>query len=110
MPDNPGRSALLHAVTLAIGDPGSVVGPRESGDESVPDWRARAVLEAVRPFLAGIDEADRPHVEEARRLLAAFAEGSLPASAFGTERVLYDCGRTLLGVLDKIAPNGEAGD
>lgn len=106
----PVATALLHAVIGAVGDPGSIVrrgdfgtGPR---DESVPDWKARAVLEAVRPFVAVLDDSDRPHVEEARRILAAFGEGRpLPAPAsYGRLRALYDAGRTLLGILDKIAP------
>lgn len=96
---------LLHAVTLAIGDPGSAASRGDS--ESLPDWKARAVLEAVRPFL--MDDSDRPHAEEARRILAAFGKGelSVPAS-YGTPRALYGAGRTLLGLLDKIAPKGEA--
>ena len=52
--------------------------------------------------------SDRPHVEAARRLLASFGDGTLavPAS-YSTERALYDAARTLLGVLDKIAPKGD---
>lgn len=108
MPDG----SLLHAVTLALGDPGSFVG--RDTDEPLPDWKARAVLAAVTPFLAkpaALDDSDRPHVEEARRVLASYSAGRglLAPRIYGSERALYDAGRTLLDLLDKLAPRGEAG-
>lgn len=119
MPDNPD---LAKAVSRAISDPGAVL-PRkvlveEDWDgtptyEPVTGWQARAVLEAVTPFLAKpavLDDSDRPHVEEARRLLAAFGEGRNPVPAcYSTTQTLVDIGRTLLGALDRIAPKGEPG-
>ena len=79
-----------------------------------PDELKPQAEELLREFVSSLGAmfpaaADRPHVEAARRLLAEFGQGRLavPAS-YSTERALYDCGRTLLGVLDKIAPRGDA--
>ena len=109
MSDNPD---MAKAVRLAVWDPGAILPRGDDYTEPVASWQARAVLEAVRRFIAApavLDDSDRPHVEEARRILTAFGEGYLPVPvSYGTERALYDAGRTLLDLVDKIAPKGEA--
>lgn len=73
---------------------------------SVPRLRPPPVARALKV----LDDSERFQVEECRRVLAGIAAGSLAIpETYGNERALRDVGRTLLDLLDKIAPK-EADD
>lgn len=76
----------------------------------------RNILSGVAGIIAAthepaeLSESDRFQVEEARRMLADVWADRLGEEIYGIERTLHDHARNLLALVDRIAPEGEAGE